>query len=104
MYFVPEGQHDRSQARSAWESVHRENRPVGYGLIGHSYSRSHGVISHRIGSKRGESNRLAMATSLSEKIALVTGASKEIGAGISRHLAEAGAAVVVNYASDKAGA
>jgi hypothetical protein len=23
MYFVPEGQHDRSQVRSAWESVHR---------------------------------------------------------------------------------
>ena len=22
-YFVPEGQHDRSLARSAWESVHR---------------------------------------------------------------------------------
>jgi hypothetical protein len=29
MYFVPEGQHDRSLARSAWESVHRETRPVG---------------------------------------------------------------------------
>jgi hypothetical protein len=32
--FVPEGQHDRSQARSAWDSVQRENRPVGYGMIG----------------------------------------------------------------------
>ena len=40
MYFVPEGQHDRSLARSAWESVHRENRPVGYGMIGHSYPRT----------------------------------------------------------------
>jgi hypothetical protein len=39
MYFVPEGQHDRSLARSAWESVHRENRPVGYGMIGRSYPR-----------------------------------------------------------------
>jgi hypothetical protein len=36
MAFVPEGQHDRSQARSAWESVPRENRPVGYGMIGSS--------------------------------------------------------------------
>jgi hypothetical protein len=36
MAFVPEGQHDRSQARSAWASGHRENRPVGYGMIGHT--------------------------------------------------------------------
>ena len=35
-YFVPEGQHDSSQARSAWESVPRKNRPVGYGMIGRS--------------------------------------------------------------------
>jgi hypothetical protein len=35
---VPEGQTDRSQARSAWESVPRKNRPVGYGMIGHSES------------------------------------------------------------------
>jgi hypothetical protein len=39
MYLVPEGQHDSSLARSAWESVHQENRPVGYGMIGHSYPR-----------------------------------------------------------------
>ena len=36
IYFVPEGQHDRSLARSAWESVHRANRPVGHGMIGRS--------------------------------------------------------------------
>jgi hypothetical protein len=30
----PEGQADRSQARSAWESVLRKNRHVGYGMIG----------------------------------------------------------------------
>jgi hypothetical protein len=34
MYFVPMGQHDRSQARSAWESVPQKNRPVGYGMMG----------------------------------------------------------------------
>jgi 3-oxoacyl-[acyl-carrier protein] reductase len=41
---------------------------------------------------------------LSNKIALVTGASKGIGAAIAKHLGAAGATVVVNYASSKAGA
>src|SRR5262249_20101479 len=37
-------------------------------------------------------------------VAIVTGASKGIGAGIAKALAEAGAAVVVNYASSQEGA
>jgi 3-oxoacyl-[acyl-carrier protein] reductase len=41
---------------------------------------------------------------LNGKVAVVTGASKGIGAGIAKEFAEAGASVVVNYASDKQGA
>jgi 3-oxoacyl-[acyl-carrier protein] reductase len=46
----------------------------------------------------------ATSKKLSGKVAVVTGASKGIGASIAKHLADEGAAVVVNYASSKEGA
>ena len=41
---------------------------------------------------------------LADKVAIVTGASKGIGASIAKHLADEGAAVAVNYSSSKEGA
>jgi 3-oxoacyl-[acyl-carrier protein] reductase len=42
-----------------------------------------------------------METKLKDKLAIVTGASKGIGAGIAKALGKAGATVVVNYSSSK---
>jgi 3-oxoacyl-[acyl-carrier protein] reductase len=53
--------------------------------------------------KRKTSKEIPM-NRLSGKVAIVTGASKGIGASIAKHIANEGAAVVVNYSSSKEGA
>src|SRR5713101_7612667 len=59
---------------------------------------------HTFSLKHNDERNTMKNGKLNEKVAVVTGASKGIGAGIAKHLAAEGAAVVVNYSSSKEGA
>jgi 3-oxoacyl-[acyl-carrier protein] reductase len=54
--------------------------------------------------ENNNNNRGESVSKLQNKVAVVTGASKGIGAAIAKHMAAEGAAVVVNYSSSKEGA
>ena len=71
----------------------------------------HAAINFRSSLSRGGDRRGLLKqtkeikmSNLTGKVAVVTGASKGIGAGIAKAFGEAGASVVVNYASSKEGA
>jgi len=57
-----------------------------------------------VGVQSGRQERRISMGKLTGKVAIVTGASKGIGAGIAKNLGAEGAAVVVNYSSSREGA
>ena len=65
-----------------------------------------GLLAFRLSadSHRKEHKEEQVMETLKGKVALVTGASKGIGAGIAKELGAAGATVVVNYSTSKEGA
>jgi 3-oxoacyl-[acyl-carrier protein] reductase len=62
------------------------------------------ILDDRVAEARNRENSGDVMSDLHGKVAVVTGASKGIGAAIARALSAAGAAVVVNYSSSKDGA
>src|SRR5271154_5384112 len=79
------------------------NIPVGKKHLG---GRQYKNLPHEIlnTDKYKTTRRSSMSKKLPNKVAIVTGASKGIGASIAKHLAAEGASVVVNYSSSKEGA
>jgi 3-oxoacyl-[acyl-carrier protein] reductase len=63
--------------------------------------RTHQLDDYRNKRHGRDSNRKKVMKKLTNKVAVVTGGSKGIGAAIAKSLAAEGAAVVVNYASSK---
>jgi 3-oxoacyl-[acyl-carrier protein] reductase len=74
--------------------------PLIANVLAHSKFNASFGLNGKQGSQHEERNKMKNGK-LNGKIAVVTGASKGIGAGIAKEFAAAGASVVVNYASAK---
>jgi hypothetical protein len=103
------GPYETGQIKSALNPYDRApSTPAGKRPFGLSGSRTRTCAdlspAHNEQVAKPRTNEENLMSKLAGRVAIVTGASKGIGASIAAHLAAESASVVVNYASSKSGA